>query len=113
MVKKDRKGKLVNFTPEEWKAVQRRAAELNMRTGTYIRWISAYGEIRWYDFKKYDTLLISINTIGRNIDQVLKVINSTKEVYKKDVEELKEQVDVLKNLFNAYFEEAIKFDLIE
>ncbi len=112
-MRKNKKGKLIYFTDAEWKAVQRRANELNMRTGTYIRWISAYGEIKRYDFKKYDTLLISINTIGRNIDQVLKVINSTKEVYKNDVEELKEQVNVLKNLFNAYFEEPIKFDLIE
>ena len=78
------------------------SAEVNMKTGTYIRWISAYGEIKRVRFKKYDTLLISINTIGRNIDQVLKVINSTKEVYKKDVEELKEQVDVLKNLFTMH-----------
>ena len=112
-MRKNKKGKLIYFSPAEWNAVQRRAAKLNMRTGTYIRRIAAYGEIKWYDFKKYDTLLISINTIGRNIDQVLKVINSTKEVYKNDVEELKEQVNVLKNLFNAYFEEPIKFDLIE
>ena len=112
MVRKDRKNKLVNFTPTEWEAVQRRATTLNQKTGTYIRRISTYGEIKWYDMKQYHTLEIAINAVGRNIDQIAKVANSTQSIYKKDVEDLQEQMRQLKVLFRTYFDD-LHYDLIE
>ena len=107
-----KKGKLIYFTNAEWETIQRRAATLNQRTGTYIRRISTYGEIKWYDMKQYHTLEIAINAVGRNIDQIAKVANSTESIYKKDVEDLQEQMQQLKILFRTYFDD-LHYDLIE
>ena len=111
-MRKGNKVKNVYFSPEEWAAVQRRAAALKMRTGTYIRRISVHGEIKWYDFRKYSTLEIAVNAVGRNVDQIAKVANSTQSVYKKDVEDLQEQMDQLRTLFKIYFD-GLDYDLIE
>jgi hypothetical protein len=107
-----KKDKIIYYNDEEWEAVQRRAAALKMRTGTYIRRISVHGEIKWYDFRKYHTLEIAVNAVGRNVDQIAKVANSTQSVYKKDVEELQEQMDQLRTLFKIYFD-GLDYDLIE
>ena len=112
MVSKNKKRKEIDFSISEWEAVQRRAATLNQKTGTYIRRISTYGEIKWYDMKKYHTLEIAINAVGRNIDQIAKIANSTESIYKKDVEDLQEQMQQLKILFRTYFDD-LHYDLIE
>lgn len=111
-MRKGNKPKIIYFTPSEWEAVQRRAATLKLRTGTYIRRIAAHGEIKWYDFKKYHSLEVAVNAVGRNVDQIAKVANSTQSVYQKDVEELQEQMDQLKTLFNIYFD-GLDYDRIE
>ena len=113
MVRADRKSKLVNFTPTEWAAVERRAAAMRMSTTRYIRFIATYGEVKWYDIKAYHLLEMGMNAIGRNIDQIARVANSTRSVYAADMKHLQELMTSLKALFHAHFDEAIHYDLIE
>ena len=100
--RKENTRKEICFSPAEWEAVKKRAKNLSLRTATYIRRISTNGEIKNYDFEKYDDLLIAINAIGTNVNQVAKRVNSTNSITQQDVDELKNQIDNLDHWLHTY-----------
>ena len=100
--RKENKEKKVYFSPDEWHTVCKKAAAVNMRTGTYIRNIAVKGSIRKVDLKQLNHLLLAFHRIGIEMNQVAKVVNSTQSVFKKDIEEMQESFSYLKDVFSDY-----------
>lgn len=101
-MKKGNKEKKIYFSPEEWEKVCKKAEMLNQRTGTYIRNIAVNGIIKSYDMKQFNHLIMSFNRIGNEINQIVKVANSTQSVYEKDFEDMKKSFEYLQTVFENY-----------
>ena len=86
--RKDRIKKIVGFSPTEWETVCRRAAELGLRTGTYIRTIAVQGVVKVFPLKELNDVHRALNRIGVNLNQIATVVNSTGSVYQKDMEDV-------------------------
>lgn len=112
-MKKGNKEKKIYFSPEEWETVCKRAAALGQRTGTYIRNIAVRGEIKSYDMKQFNHLIMSFNRIGNEINQIVKVANSTKSVYQQDLEDMKKQYADLQRVFVNYLLPIKSLKLVE
>lgn len=111
-MKKGNREKKVYFSPEEWNVVCKKASKLNLRVGTYIRVISVQGEIKCYDMDKLLHLLRSFNKIGTNLNQIARVVNSTGEVYQKDIDDMKDEFDYFKRVMNNYLHELKPTELL-
>ena len=107
------KVKLVKFSPEEWKKVCERATALDLRTGTYIRRIAVEGMIKSFDMKQFNHLIMSFNRIGNEINQIVKVANSTKSVYAKDFEDMKSSFEELETVFVNYLLPIKSLDILK
>ena len=92
--KNENKAKLVYYSPAEWEVIQRKAAHCGMRPGTYIRIMSVQGEVKFYDNENYKMLINAVRSVSNNINQIARVANSTGSVYAKDIEVLKDQLEV-------------------
>lgn len=103
--KKDTKEKKVYFSPEEWEVVCAKASYLHMRVGTYIRKIAVQGEIKHYDMSELNSLKMSFNRIGIELNQIAKVANSTQSVYQKDIEDMKKEMDYFRRVMKNYLHE--------
>ncbi len=99
---KNTKGKKVYFKPAEWKLVCKRAAAVNMRTATFIREIAVKGSVKKVDLKQLNHLRMSFVSIGTQLNQIAMVANSTQSIYAKDIEEMREQFEYLREVFNDY-----------
>ena len=100
--RKDYKAKLVHFSPEDWETVCLKARYLRLRTGPYIRRMAVSGEIIYYDFEQIEKFCTALGSIGVNINQIAKVVNSTQSVYRKDIEDLQREFKKLNAAFEAY-----------
>lgn len=101
-VKRGSKSKVVYFSPKEWENVCAKAEEANLRVGTYIRVISAKGEIKKVDMRAVNELRLEVSRIGNNINQIVHLANKTQTVAKKDVESLKAKMDEIKSILNHW-----------
>ena len=100
--RKDTKEKKVYFTPKEWEIVCKKAAAVYMRPGTYVRKIAVKGSVKKVDLKQLNHLRMSFVCIGTELNQIAKVANSTQSIYAKDIEEMREQFEYLREVFNDY-----------
>ena len=100
--RKKKKKKIVYFTPGEWKIVCRNAERCEMRVGTYIQKMAIFGEINVYDFKRLAEFYLELVRIGTNINQIAHVINETRSVYKKDIQNIEKLVKRIRNSYNKY-----------
>jgi len=57
----------------------------------YIRKMAIDGYILNVDFSEFRALFADISAISRNINQIAKRVNSTRNVYAEDITELKER----------------------
>lgn len=103
--------KEVKYNETEWQLVEKRAALLGKRSGTYIREISVRGEIKKYDMKELNNLRMSFNRIGTELNQIAKVANSTQSVYAKDIEDMQKQMKYFRSVMENYLTE-LKPELI-
>ncbi len=85
------KEKKVTYPIEEWQEVERRAAVLHMKTGTFIRRISVDGQIIYYDIKEASPILNVLRIIGNNINQIAKKANETNNIYAEDIEKIRKE----------------------
>ena len=97
--------KEIGFSPDEWLVVCEKAAYLNMRVGTYIRKIAVQGEIKNYNMSELNSLKMSFNRIGIELNQIAKVANSTQSIYQKDIEEMKKEMDYFRRVMKNYLHE--------
>ena len=89
------KEKKVTFDLNEWAEIERRAAACHTKTGTYIKYIALHGEMKVYDVEKVVPVLNGMRIISNNINQIAKKANETNNIYARDVEKLKEDVQNL------------------
>ena len=89
------KEKKVTFDLNEWAEIERRAAACHTKTGTYIKYIALHGKMKVYDVEKVVPVLNGMRIISNNINQIAKKANETNNIYARDVEKLKEEVQNL------------------
>ena len=96
------KEKKVIYSLEEWQEVERRAAELSMKTGTYIKQISVNGQITYYNAKNVAPIMNALRIIGNNINQIAKKANETNSIYAEDVEKIRKENYLLCHTLNQF-----------
>ena len=101
--------KEIKYSEDERKIISKCAEKRNKRIGTYIREIAVGGIIKIYDLRQFDYLVMSFNRIGNEINPIAEVVNSTRTITKKDIEDLVKSVDYLKTLMEYYLL-PLKFD---
>ena len=89
------KEKKVVYSLDEWAIIEQRAADLAMKTGTYIKRISVDGQIKHYSVGDITTVMNALRIIGKNINQIAAKANETHSVKSNAVEELRKEVDAL------------------
>ena len=107
--RKGNKSKLVYFSPEEWKVVCKNAEKCDMKVGTYIQKMAMFGEINVYDFKQLALLQLELVRIGTSINQIAHVINETRSVYKKDINEVRRNFENIKRYFDKWMSPLMTF----
>ena len=89
------KEKKVIYSLDEWKQIEKRAASVMMKTGTFIRRMSLDGQINYYNVGDVTQLMNALRGIGGNINQIAKKANETHSVYTTDIEKLQKEVEAL------------------
>lgn len=110
-MKKGNKEKKIYYSPKEWERICGIAAMLNMKTGTYIRWISVFGEIKKFDLTTSEKLMLAINRYGNNLNQIARMVNTTGGVRKADIEKLQADVSEMVEDVERYLKQ-LKYDLL-
>lgn len=96
--------KHILYSDEELAEVEKRASELNMRVGTYIRKISVKGQIIVYNVESVNEMRLEISRVGNNINQIVHLANETQTVTNKDIERLKRNLSEIKSLMNNWLD---------
>ncbi len=86
----------VMVTEEEKQIIEEKSRVAGFRsTGAYIRKIAIDGRIFKIDHTPLQDISSQMTRISTNINQIAKRVNSTDNIYKDDVTELKEMTDEL------------------
>ena len=101
--------KEIKYGENEKEIISKCAEKRNKRIGTYIREIAVGGIIKIYDLRQFDYLVMSFNRIGNEINPIAEVVNSTRTITKKDIEDLGKSVEYLKAVMKNYLL-PLKFD---
>jgi len=96
------KRKEVAFGLDEWEIIERRAAAMNVKTGTYIKRIAVDGEVTFYDMKEVQPLMNALRTISNNINQIARKANETHSIYAHDIAIMQEEVSSLCRTLNLF-----------
>ena len=96
------KEKKVIFDMKEWAEVERRAAAMNLKTGTYIRTIAVRGEINYYDMREATPLINCMRSISNNLNQIARKANDTPSIYANDIEIMKGAVSEICRMLNQF-----------
>ena len=101
--------KEIKYSENEKEIISKCAEKRNKRIGTYIREIAVGGIIKIYDLKQLEHLVMSFNRIGNEINPIAEVVNSTRTITRKDIEDIGKSVEYLKTVFEYYLL-PLKFD---
>lgn len=96
------KEKKITFGMDEWAEVERRAALMGVKTGTYLRRIAVEGEVTFYPMKEVAPLINAMRTISNNINQIARRTNETHSIHERDVVELKSEVEAVCRMLNLF-----------
>ena len=99
------KEKKVTFDMTEWAEVERRAAAMNLKTGTYIKKIAVNGQITYYDMLAAAPLVNAMRTINNNINQIARKANETHSIYVDDVDKMRNDFTELCRMLNQFLSE--------
>ena len=93
----NRKRKIVlrcPVTEEERKLIEQKMAQLpTSQIGAYLRKMAIDGYIIYVDVKNIKKYIQELQAIGKNINQIARRVNSTTNIYKEDIEEIKARLD--------------------
>ena len=93
----NRKRKIVlrcPVTEEERKLIEQKMAQLpTSQIGAYLRKMAIDGFIIYVDVKNIKQYIQELQAIGKNINQIARRVNSTTNIYKEDIEEIKKRLD--------------------
>ncbi len=101
--------KEIKYSEKEKEIISKCDEKRKKRIGTYIREASILGEIRIYDLRQIEHLIMSFNRIGNEINPIAEVVNSTRTITKKDIEDLGKSVEYFKTVMENYLL-PLKFD---
>ncbi|MCR5805698.1 MAG: MobC family plasmid mobilization relaxosome protein [Oscillospiraceae bacterium] len=102
-IAKDTVLRKIYFDRKEWEEVCRRAEITGKKPNKFIREMSVFGEVKFYDFSAYKTLVYDLRSIGENINQIARVANTTGSIYEKDIRDIKTELTKLEGVFDNYF----------
>jgi len=93
----NRKRKIVlrcPVTEEERKLIEQKMAQLpTSQIGAYLRKMAIDGYIIYVDVKNIKQYIQELQAIGKYINQIARRVNSTTNIYKEDIEEIKKRLD--------------------
>ena len=93
----NRKRKIVlrcPVTEEERKLIEQKMAQLpTSQIGAYLRKMAIDGYIIYVDVKNIKQYIQELQAIGKNNNQIARRVNSTTNIYKEDIEEIKKRLD--------------------
>ncbi len=93
----NRKRKIVlrcPVTEEERKLIEQKMAQLpTSQIGAYLRKMAIDGYIIYVDVKNIKQYIQELQAIGKNINQIARRVNSTTNIYKEDIDEIKKRLD--------------------
>lgn len=96
------KEKKITYSLEEWAEIERRAAAVSLKTGTYIKRISVDGRITYYNMKRVTPVINALRIIGSNINQIARKANEINSVYAEDVEKLRKEYEEICHTLNQF-----------
>ena len=93
----NRKRKIVlrcPVTEEERKLIELKMSQFKTnQIGAYLRKMAIDGYVIYTDTTNIKEMNKKLQAIGRNINQIAKSVNSTTNIYKEDIAELKARLD--------------------
>lgn len=93
----NRKRKIVlrcPVTEEERKLIELKMSQFKTnKIGAYLRKMAIDGFVIYSDTTDIREMNKELHTIGRNINQIAKRVNSTGSIYKEDISEIKARLD--------------------
>ena len=92
----------IRVSENELARIKERAAASGMNISGYMRKCAVDGKIILYDTKNVFGLKTALKAIGKNVNQIAAVVNSTGSVYKKDIEDLQYRFRYLEDKINNY-----------
>ena len=103
------RGRQIKFyaTPEEWAIIQHKMVQAGMEnSGEYLRQMAMKGYVIEVDFSAVKELSHEVGGISRNINQIVKRVNTTDTLYKEDLTEIQEYMEkvwkLLRNTLSWY-----------
>ena len=92
----------IRVTENELARIKERAAASGMNVSGYIRKCAVDGKIILYETKNLFGLKTALKAIGKNVNQIAAVVNSTGSVYANDIEDLKRSMGDVRLMLNEY-----------
>ena len=84
---------VIRVTDDELRIINKKAEASRLNRTKYIIETLINGYVIVQDLESLRNLTNEINKIGVNINQIAKHINTTNNIYKSDMEEIKEKVE--------------------
>ena len=102
---KNTKGFKVYYDPFNWNRCQKRAANADMKVGTYIRHIAVNGKVMIFDLDKYKDMRNVLRSAAGYFNEIARAVNSTGNITQKDIELIKDFQQMIKSDFDYDFKE--------
>ena len=102
----DRQGKVrkaIYFNNEDWEKIEKKAALCKLNTTRYIRKSALENYLVFYDLKEIRKLVGEVNKVGQNVNQIVRKVHESNNIYKTDVESLRKDYDELCSLICEFF----------
>lgn len=87
---------------EDWEIIKSKAAAAGMKPCTYVRRMAVEGQVKKFDMKIVNDVRLEMSRIGTNINQIAAMVNTTNAAYAQDVESLKKEFIVLRNVVDKW-----------
>ena len=99
---------IVRVTPEEKQLIQKKMLQFGTDNfSRYARKMLIDGYVIRLDLSEFQKLSGEINAIGVNINQIAKVVNTTRSMYAADFIQVKEMVEEIWRLQKSFLSELL------
>ena len=93
MAERERKNKLTIYLNDaELEYLEQRCRENNESKSQIIRELIVFGFNYKVDYDRLTAVSHELNAIGKNINQIAARVNSTGNIYKEDIDDIKEEM---------------------
>lgn len=92
----------IKFTEEQFEIVKKKADELGLRPGTYVKKMAVQGEIKRYDLSELRDLTRNFKMIGVELNQIARTANIKGDVTASTMEEVLRQYGRLEKVMEKY-----------